>query len=77
MALSLRDTIEVAPDVEFRELDGEAVVLNLDSGTYFGLDPVGTRIWELVRQCGSLQTVFEAISDEYDVEPETLERDLL
>ena len=31
----------------FQELQGEAVLLNLKSGVYFGLDPVGTRIWEL------------------------------
>ena len=75
--LSLRDSIAVPPDVVFRELDGEAVILNLDSGIYFGLDEVGTRIWQLIGEHGLLQTVFDAMCREYDVAPDTLERDLL
>ena len=37
-----------SPDVVFRDLDGEAVILDLVSGTYFGLNEVGTRVWRLV-----------------------------
>jgi len=77
MELSLRDSLAVAPDVVFRELDGEAVILNLESGIYFGLDQVGTRIWQLIQEHGSLQKVFETMCDEYDVGSDTLERDLL
>jgi hypothetical protein len=77
MEHSLRDSITVDPDVVFRELDGEAVILNLESGIYFGLDYVGTRIWQLIREHGALQKVFETMCDEYDVGSDTLERDLL
>ena len=77
MEHSLRDSITVAPDVVFRELDGEAVILNLESGIYFGLDQVGTRIWRLIQEHGALQKVFETMCDEYDVGSDTLERDLL
>ena len=77
MELSLRHSITVAPDIVFREVDGEAVILNLDSGLYFGLDQVGTRIWQLVQEHGSLQKVFETMCDEFDVGSDTLERDLL
>ena len=37
-----------APDILSRILDGEAVLLDLASGTYFGLNPVGSRVWELI-----------------------------
>jgi hypothetical protein len=77
MELSLRHSITVAPDIVFREVDGEAVILNLDSGLYFGLDQVGTRIWQLIQQHGSLQKVFETMCEEFDVGSDTLERDLL
>jgi hypothetical protein len=77
MELSLRHSITVAPDIVFREVDGEAVILNLDSGLYFGLDQVGTRIWQLIHQHGSLQEVFETMCEEFDVGSDTLERDLL
>jgi hypothetical protein len=77
MELSLRDSIAVAPDVVFRELEGEAVILNLESGIYFGLDEVGTRIWQLIGEHGALQKVFDMMCDEYEVVPDALERDLL
>ena len=64
-------------DVVSRELDGEAVILNLESGTYFGLDPVGTRIWSLLQKNGSLRETFETLQQEYEVPQNRLEEDLL
>jgi hypothetical protein len=60
-----------------RDLGGEAAILNLESGIYFGLDRVGTRIWRLLQDYGSLRRVFEVVQQEYDVAPERLEGDLL
>ena len=75
--VSLECDVAISEDVVSRDLEGEAVILNLESGTYFGLDRVGTRIWSLLQEGGSLRGVFEVIQQEYDVAPETLERDLL
>ncbi|MBI2818954.1 MAG: PqqD family protein [Acidobacteria bacterium] len=77
MKFSLQDTVRISEDVVFRELDGEAVLLNLASGIYFGLNEVGTRIWTLLGQDGALQRVFDAMKQQYDVVPERLEKDLL
>lgn len=74
---ALADRLTVSPDVVFRELEGEAVLLDLESGTYFGLNAVGTRIWSLIQERDSLRSVLDAITDEYDAMPEVLERDLL
>ena len=43
-AISLDSTITVGKNAVFRDLDGEAVILDLESGTYFGLNDVGTRM---------------------------------
>jgi hypothetical protein len=75
--VSLESRVAISDDVVFRELEGEAVILNLESGTYFGLDPVGTRIWSLLQEDGSLRRAFEALLQEYDVAPEKLEGDIL
>ncbi len=74
---TLQDTIEVSDDAICREMDGESVVLNLESATYFGLDEVGTRIWQLIEEHGALVTVFDQMRREYEVAPERLEQDLL
>lgn len=74
---SLHTALRVSDDVVFRELDGEAVILNLGSGIYFGLDPVGTRMWQLIEQHGRLDAVLADLRDEYDAPADTLARDLL
>lgn len=74
---SLAATVTISPDVVFRELDGEMVILDLQSGTYFGLDDVGARAWSLMAEHGSLQAVFDTLHREYDVTAAVLEDDLL
>jgi Coenzyme PQQ synthesis protein D (PqqD) len=75
--LSLEITMRISDSVVFRELDGEAVLLNLNTGIYFGLNDVGTRIWTLLSQNGVLSSVFEVLKKEYDVAPDQLEKDIL
>ena len=65
-----------APDVLSRVLDGEAVLLDLESGTYFGLNDVGTRVWELIGAGMTLGEIRAALLAEFEVAPEVLERDL-
>lgn len=75
--MSLDATVRIPEDVVFRELDGEAVLLNLESGIYFGLDPVGTRIWQLVEEHQALRRVLAALQAEFDAPPADLEADLV
>ncbi len=62
--------------VLFRELDGESVLLDLRSQKYFGLDEVGTRIWQLLDELRDVEAVQAALLDEFEVAPERLRRDL-
>jgi len=68
--------LKISPEVHSQEVGGETVLLDLQSESYFGLDEVGTRIWQLLQQNGEVQSIFETILDEYDVEEEQLRRDL-
>ncbi len=56
---------------------GETAILNLQTGTYYGLDEVGSRIWSLIQEPVSASEIRDAILREYDVEPDRCERDLL
>ncbi len=58
------------------DLAGDAAIVNLTSGVYFGLDPVGARIWNLIREPTTFADVRDALIHLYDVEPHTLESDL-
>lgn len=77
MPLSLDDALTIAPDVMFRHLNDEAVLLDLKSGRYFGLNDVGARTWQLILEHGQLSRVLAALQQEYAVERDAGERDLL
>ncbi|MDF0667899.1 MAG: PqqD family protein [Nitrospira sp.] len=68
--------LRIAHNVVFRELAGESVLLNLETGTYFGLDAVGTRIWNLIAEQGSTSSAIDTLLAEYDVDAPRLEKDV-
>lgn len=59
-----------------QEVSGETVLLDLKGECYFGLDEVGTRIWQLIQEHGDLKKIHEIMLDEYNVGGEKLQRDL-
>jgi hypothetical protein len=69
--LSSRKVV-VSENVLLRDLSGEAVLLNLDSEMYFGLDEIGYRIWTILTTSDSIGAAHEQLLSEYDVEPEQL-----
>ncbi len=68
--------LQVPSDVAFRELEGESVVLDLRTGTYFGLNASGTRIWQLIEQYGTIDRVFDEMVKEFEVERDAVVRDV-
>ena len=71
-----RKNITISDKALSQEVNGETVILDLASESYFGLDEVGTRIWQLLQEKDDLQAVFETLLDEYDVEADQLETDI-
>ena len=55
-------------------LAGEAVILNLQDGVYYGLNTVGARIWNLLEQPTSVEQIHNVLLDEYDIDPDTCVR---
>jgi hypothetical protein len=68
--------LTIPDDVMFRILGDEAVILNVGTGVYFGLDEVGTRMWQLMSEHGSTEKVIEVMLTEYEVDEEQLRGDL-
>jgi hypothetical protein len=68
--------LRIADDVVCRDLAGESVLLNLSTGTYFGLDAVGTRLWHLVAEHGSTALALETLLAEYEVDKPQLQKDV-
>jgi hypothetical protein len=74
--ISLQQKVTISSEVLSQEVDGETVLLDLESESYFGLDEVGTRIWQLLNEGSNLQTVFDILLGEYDVDEKQLEKDI-
>ena len=76
----LAGQIRVHPDVVWRDVDGEIVLLNVVTGQYFGLDEVGSRIWLFLQQDGEAGTRFSTLQDrvtaEFEVDQPTVSADL-
>ena len=68
--------VKVREDVVSRVLDGEAVLLDLASGSYFGLNEVGTVVWEELRTHGEVAKAVDKVLEEFEVDRETAERDV-
>ena len=56
----------ISQDVVHRVVDGETIVLNLESGTYFGLNATGTRVWRLIEAGATRAQMIERISTEFE-----------
>ncbi|OKH32261.1 coenzyme PQQ biosynthesis protein PqqD [[Phormidium ambiguum] IAM M-71] len=76
MGINFAMRVSVPEDVLIRELDGESVILNLKSERYFGLDEVGTRMWEVLSTSETIADAYQTLLSEYDVVPEQLQSDL-
>jgi hypothetical protein len=69
-------TVVAAKDQVSCQLQGEVAILQLKSGVYFGLNPVGAWIWDLIQAPKTVNQVRDAMLQRYDVDPEQCERDL-
>jgi coenzyme PQQ synthesis protein D (PqqD) len=72
----LNQTIALSPAVISQKASNETVLLDLDSENYFGLDEVGTRICQLIKETNELQAIFDTLLEEYDITEERLQLDL-
>ena len=69
-------SVRLSADVIFRELEGEAVLLDFASGRYFGLNAVGTRVWTMLAAGSSVADAVSAVAAEFDAPREEVARDV-
>ena len=74
--MRLNYRVKLSDEVVQQKIDDEMVLLSRDTGNYYGLNDVATRLWELLMESGSLDEAFEKILAEYEVEPSQLRQDI-
>jgi len=67
---------QISPDVLSQEVHGETVLLDLAGETYFGLNEVGTRIWQLLKQDHGFKDMLDVLEQEFDGSHERLQADV-
>lgn len=77
MDVTLAQRFSRSPDVLVQSVGDEAVLLDLASEKYFGLNPVGRRIWELLDAHTTLADVHRLLCNEFDAPPDRIQADLL
>jgi Coenzyme PQQ synthesis protein D (PqqD) len=75
-SVSFSSRAQIAPEVMIQEVGGEAVLLDLKTERYLGLNEVGTRMWQVLLESDSIQAAYDTLLAEYDTTPQQLEEDL-
>lgn len=75
--ISTNTTVVATPEQVSSDLAGESVILNLKTGMYFGLNEVGASVWNLLQQPRSVKDICDQILDQYEVESDQCEQDVL
>jgi len=64
-------------DIIASDIDDEKVMMSLSKGHYYGLDSIGRSVWDILEKPTSVSGLVDALRREYDVDPETCEKDVL
>ncbi|RPH33404.1 MAG: lasso peptide biosynthesis PqqD family chaperone [Bacteroidales bacterium] len=73
--IGLSSAIKRNPELVSTDVDGEKVMMSVENGEYFGLDPVGSRIWELIENPIRIESLINLLLEEFDVSREQCEND--
>jgi hypothetical protein len=74
--LSKDSTIKQIDDIVASDIDGETVMMSIENGAYYGLDAIGSHIWELIKEPVKVSDLIDILLSKYDVDPETCQRDV-
>lgn len=76
MSAELKSKAIISKDVLFREVEGEAVLLNTQTGIYFGLEPIGVDIWKQLAAKKTFGAIVKKLIEDYEVDEKTCRDDL-
>jgi len=75
--LSMASQVQIPESIAVHDLQGELLLLNTTTGVCVSLDPMGSRMWQLIQEQHALHKVLDALVHEYEVTEAQCEQDLL
>ncbi len=76
-ALSLQSVIAQSPELVSTSIESQTALMSIDNGAYYGMDRVGSRVWELIEQPRAVSAVVDQLLNEFAVERATCEQHVL
>lgn len=76
-SLSTESRVSQIKDIVASDIDGEIVMISIENGAYYGLDAIGSRIWELIKTPCKVSDLIESLMEEFDTDRPTCEKDVL
>ncbi|EDM25713.1 hypothetical protein LNTAR_13227 [Lentisphaera araneosa HTCC2155] len=77
MKLTNDTVLQRNPEIISSKIDDEVVMMSIEEGKYFGLDPIGSIIWELLDEPQSLEQILPILMQEFDVTEAQCEKDCM
>lgn len=75
--ITIKNIVAQATDLVMSEVDDEIMLMSVDSGKYYGMDEIGSRIWQLIRQPIAISSLCDLLAEEFEVDDLTCQRDVL
>lgn len=64
-------------NIMFNKLDDEVVMMSINKGEYYGLDSIGSRIWEIINEPIEIKEIVKILLNEYNISEEQCVKDVI
>jgi|GEM_PF-178386 hypothetical protein len=75
--ITLNTLVQRNPGLVSSRIDGDTVMMSIDNGEYYGLNPIGTKIWEIIETPVAVSQLISRLLGEFDVSPEECQADTM
>ena len=75
--IELNSIVTQAKSLVSSDMDGETVMMSIENGKYYGMDPIGSRIWKLIEKPQSPSVLCEILLNEYNIDQEICQQHVL
>lgn len=75
--ITLDTQVQRNTDIVSADVDGEAVMMSIEQGNYYGANKMGTRIWELLEEPRQVSAICDQLIKDFEVDAETCHSDVL
>ncbi|WP_165322079.1 PqqD family protein [Rhizorhabdus phycosphaerae] len=75
--ITLSSSVQASPDMLTADVEGETVMMDAESGYYYNLDPIGSRIWHALAEPTRVDALCDRLAEDFDAPIEVIRKDVL